>query len=194
LDHWDHYVGNERIVYEVQKLVDSVDELLVGYQRMARENERLLLHNLDLPKELEQDFRLSRNLFSIGIDEVALFIAARGLEKVLRRIARDRKITLEMKGRKEAASESDLRDLIELMSKVRWKVKGTPLISKETKTLLQYIRTVRNSGAHLGGQGSETENSRQTASIIARTANALWNSVTGSRARLEPTNIQKNWG
>jgi hypothetical protein len=178
LDHWDHYVGNERIVYEVQKLVDSVDELLVGYQRMARENERLLLHNLDLPKELEQDFRLSRNLFSIGIDEVALFIA----------------ITLEMKGRKEAASESDLRDLIELMSKVRWKVKGTPLISKETKTLLQYIRTVRNSGAHLGGQGSETENSRQTASIIARTANALWNSVTGSRARLEPTNIQKNWG
>ncbi len=130
---------------------------------------------------------------SRGIDEVALFIAARGLERVLSRVAHDRKITLETKGKKEAAGESDLHSLIETMSRVRWKVKRTPLISKETRTLLQYIRTVRNSGAHRGDQEAESENLRQTASIIARTANRLWNAVAKSRARLDQTNIQRNW-
>jgi hypothetical protein len=194
LEHWDRYAAGERILSEIQQLVQDVDELLDGYQRLEREDERLLLHNMDLPKELEGDFRLARNLFSVGIDEVALFIAARGLERVLRKIAHDRKITLEVKGKQEPASESDLHDLIETMSRIRWKVKRTPLISKETRTLLQYIRTVRNSGAHRGEQDTETENLRHTASIIARTANRLWNTVSNSKARLEPTNIQRNWG
>jgi hypothetical protein len=192
LEHWDRYAGGPRIVHEIQQLVDDVDEMLTGYQRMTREDERLLLHNLDVPRELESDFRMARNLFSVGLDEVALFIAARGLERVLRQIAHDRKITLEVKGKKEPAGEADLRDLIETMSRVRWKVKRTPLISKETRTLLQYIRTVRNSGAHVGQQ-PETEDARQTASIIARSASRLWNSVADNRARLDPTNIPRNW-
>ena len=193
LEHWDRYAAEKRIFSEVRQLVEDVDELIDGYRRLEREDERLLLHNLDLPKELERDFRLARNLFSIGVDEVALFIAARGLERVLRKIAHDRKITLEIKGKKEAASESDLHDLIETMSRIRWKVKRTLLISKETRTLLQYIRTVRNSGAHRGDQETESENLRHTASIIARTANRLWNAVATSRARLEQTNILRNW-
>jgi len=78
------------------------------------------------------------------------------------------------------------------MSGVCWEEKGTPVLTKETKTLLQYIRTVRNSGAHSGRQETETENLRRTASIIARSANRLWVSVATSRARLVPTTVQKN--
>jgi len=193
LEHWDRYAGGKRIVHEIQQLVDDISELAAGYRRMEREDERLLLGDLDLPQALEEDFRLARNLFSVGFDEVGLFIAARGLEKVLRRIAHDRKILLETKTKTEPASEVDLRDLIETMSRVRWKIKGTPLIARETKTLLQYIRTVRNSGAHSGRQDIETENLRETASIIARSANRLWKSVTTNRARLAPTTVRKDW-
>jgi hypothetical protein len=193
LEHWDRYAGGRRIIHEVQQLVDDIGELAAGYQRLEHEDERLLLSGLDLPKALEEDFRLSRNLFSVGFDEVGLFIAARGLEKVLREIARIRKIFLVTGAKTQPASAADLHDLIETMSRVCWKVKGTPLITKETKTLLQHIRTVRNSGAHSGRQDTETENLRDTASMIARSANRLWGSVASSRARLVPTTVQRNW-
>jgi len=193
LEHWDKYVGGQRIIHEIQQLVEDVGQLLEGYQRISGEDERFLVGDLDLPKELEEDFNLSRNLFSVGFDEVGLFIAARGLEKVLRRIAFDRKIELVTSKKTEAASEAELHDLIETMSRVRWKVRGVPLVSRQTKALLQYIRTLRNSGAHSGGQESDEDNFRQTAAIIARSANSLWNSVARKRARLEPTSVQKNW-
>jgi hypothetical protein len=62
-----------------------------------------------------QDFRLSGNLLSVGIDEIGLFIAARGLEKVLRKIARDRKSLLESAKRKTVPADGvDLHDLIDL--------------------------------------------------------------------------------
>lgn len=193
LDHWERYAAGPGIVHEISEFADAVAELLEGYERLAREDQRLLLDDLDLPEPLEDDFRLSRNLFSLGFDEVGLFIAARGLEKVVRKIARDRKIELTNGKKTGPACEADLHDLIETMSQVRWKVKGTPLITKETRTLLQYIRTVRNSGAHSTHQEAESENFRQTASIIARSAQRLWNSVSSSRARLTPTTVQKNW-
>ena len=193
LDHWDSYVGGNRIVYEVQKLVDDINKLVAGYRHMEREDERLLLEELELPKALEEDFRLARNLFSIGFDEVGLLIAARGLEKVIRRIASDRHIQITIGPKTEPATEADLHDLIEAMARVRWKVKGTALITKETRTLLQYVRTVRNSGAHVGTQDEGTEQLRRTASIIAHAANRLWKSVSTNRAKLDPTTIVKKW-
>ena len=98
---------------------------------MEREDERLLLSDLELPEELEEDFRLSRNLFSVGFDKTALFVAARGLEKVLRQIARGRKILLTTGTKTLPASEVDLHDLIETMARVHWKVKRTALLTKE---------------------------------------------------------------
>lgn len=193
LDHWDSYVGGQRIVYEVQQLMDDIDKLVEGYRHMEREDERLLLGTLELPKMLEEDFRVSRNLFSLGFNEVGLLIAARGLEKVLRQIASDRHIQITLGPKTEAASEADLHDLIEVMARIKWKVKGTVLITRETRTLLQHIRTVRNGGAHSGAQDVDTEHLRQTASIIAHAANRLWKSVATSRAKLDPTTIVKKW-
>lgn len=194
LDHWDRYAASERIAIEIQQLVGDIRELLDGYEHLAREDERLLLEGMDLPLELEQDFRLSRNLLSVGFDEIGLFIAARGLEKVLRKIARDRKILLESaKGKTVPADGVDLHDLIETMSKVHWKVRGTTLISRQTKTLLQYVRTIRNSGAHSGQTEGKMEDFRGTASIIARSADRLWNSVAKSKARVSPTTVPRSW-
>jgi hypothetical protein len=193
LDHWERYATGPRIVHEVWEFAEAVAELLEGYERLAREDERLLLDDLDLPDALEEDFRLARNLFSLGFDEVALFAASRGLEKVLRRIAHDKKIILINGKKTEPAGEANLHDLIETMSQVRWKVRGTHFLTKETKSLLEYVRTVRNSGAHSGRQDAETKNLRHTASIISRSAQRLWNSSTSSRARLTPTVVQKNW-
>lgn len=59
------------------------------------------------------------------------------------------------------------------MTRVRWKVRGVPLVSKQTKALLQYIRTLRNSGAHSGGQESDEDNFRQTAAIMAISATSF---------------------
>jgi hypothetical protein len=192
LDHWERYATGPRIIHEIQEFARAVTELLEGYERLAREDELLLLDDLDLPQHLEEDFRLSRDLFSLGFDEVGLFVAARGLEKVLRRIAHGRKITLINGKKSEPASAATLHDLIETMAQVRWKVKGTPLLTKETKMLLEYVRTVRNSGAHAGSSDLETENLRHTASIIARSAQLIWKAAS-ARSKLSPSIVQKTW-
>lgn len=193
LEHWDRYAGGHRILHEVEQLVEDVGELLDGYQRLEREDEHWLVEILDLPKSLETDFRMARNLFSVGFDEAGLFLAARGLEKVVRQIARDRKVVLVTSKKTQPASEADLHDLIETMARVRWKAKDEPLLTKETKSLLEYIRTVRNGGAHSGRSDADTTDYRQKAAIIARSANQMWNGITSSRARLAPTQIQKDW-
>jgi hypothetical protein len=111
----------------------------------------------------------------------------------LRQIARDRKILLVTSKKTQPAGEVDLRDLIETMAQVRWKVKNEPLLTKETKSLLEYIRTVRNGGAHSGRSDADTTDFRQKAAIIARSANQLWNATTTNRSKLAPTQVQKNW-
>lgn len=193
LDHWERYATGPRIVHEIREFTDAIAQLLDGYERLAREDERLLLDDVEMPGPLKEDFRLSRNLFSLGFEDVGLFLAARALEKVLRKIARDRKITLVSGKKTEPAHGANLHDLIETMSQVRWKVRGTHLLSKEMKALLEYVRTVRNSGAHSGRDEAEPENLRETASIIARSAQRLWSSATSTRAKLIPTTVQKNW-
>lgn len=92
LDHWERYAANTRILREIQKFTVDVDRLLEGYDRLVRDDERLLVDDLELPEDLKRDFEAARNLFSIGLDDIGLFIAGRGLEKILRRIAKDRKI------------------------------------------------------------------------------------------------------
>jgi hypothetical protein len=121
-------------------------------------------------------------------------MAGRGLEGVLRRIADVRKIALIAKGKTYPASEADVYDLIETMNHVRWKAKGTSVITSETKALLHYLRILRNSSAHPAKGSRRLASSRETAAIVAQTANRLWNDVVNSRARLAPTTVQKTWG
>ncbi|MGC2388968.1 MAG: hypothetical protein WA621_06185, partial [Candidatus Acidiferrum sp.] len=80
LDHWDRYEKSGRVASEIQQLMADVRELRKGYYDFVDAEDRFLLDDLDLPPPLESDFRLARNLFSIGFDEVGLLIAGRGLE------------------------------------------------------------------------------------------------------------------
>jgi hypothetical protein len=194
LKHWNRYQNAGRIPREIHQLMSDIGELLDGYQGFVQAEDRFIVGGLDLPSPLESDFRLARNLFSVGFDEVGVLIAGRGLEGVLRKIADTRKITLDIKGRPAPASEADLYDLIEAMSRVRWKKSGAHLITQETKALLHYLRSLRNSGAHAKRPGKGPMVSpRETATLVAETADRLWNDVSQTRARLAPLLIQKTW-
>jgi hypothetical protein len=194
LQHWDRYQRSGRIAGEIHQLMSDIGELLNGYQEFVQAEELFIVGHLDLPTSLESDFRLARNLFSVGFDEVGLLIAGRGLEGVLRKIADVRKIALEVKGKASPASEADVYDLIEAMSRVRWKTSRTRVITPETKALLHYLRSLRNSGAHASGHGKlSLIGPRETATVIAETANRLWNEISGTRARLDRLTVQKTW-
>jgi len=193
-DHWEHYSATRRIFKETDKLVKGSWELLEGYQNRIREDDKFLLYELELPRDLEDDFVLARNLFSVGFDDVGVLITGRGLEGVLRRIAKLRKINITAKGKPTLVSQADIFDLIETMSRVKWKVTGIPLITKDTKALLHYLRTLRNEGAHSGIEKRRaTLNPREIATIVTETANQLWKDITNSRARLDPITIIKDW-
>lgn len=194
LDHWDRYVEIGRVPYEVDRLTKDVQQLLEGYERLLREDERFLISNLDLPEELESDFLLARNVFSIGLDDIGLFLAGRGLEKVLRRIAKDRKIETVVNKKQKPADQIEFYNLIEVLSRVHWKVLKTPLIAKDVKHLLHFLREIRNRGAHRGETVASIEGAREKAMVVASTANKLWNEVYGNRTKLDPLAVAKDWG
>jgi hypothetical protein len=171
LEHWEHYNESGRIGYEVAQLVEDAEELLAGYNALTEEDERFLVFRLDLPEEIEADFYLARNLFSVGFEDVGVLIAGRGLEGILRIICHKRNIMIAVKGEHMSASEADTFDLIETMYRIRWKKKGTRLISTEIRALLHYLRTLRNNGAHASIHSRKTVVSpRETAELITETA------------------------
>lgn len=193
-EQWDRYIGTMRITHEIYQFIIDCRELIDGYHQMARADERFMLEDIELPENLGADFRTARNLFSVGFDEIGLLIAGRGLEGVLRRVAKDRRILIQTaKGSPKNASEVDFADLIEVIGRVRWKTRDVPLVSRETKTLLHYLRTIRNSQAHPQEEGDRSRTARETARLTAVTANSIWNETSTSRARLHPTTVMKDW-
>jgi hypothetical protein len=191
-EQWDRYTATRRISKEIHQLVKDGQEMLSGYYAIHEADNRFLLGNLDLPNELESDFRLARELFSVGFDEVGLLIAGRGLEGVLRKIAEVRKISLQLK-KVIPAHEADTHDLIEAMYHVKWKTTGVRLITQETRAMLHYMRTLRNGAAHPNTAAATFTTGREAAVLISGTANRLWSQVSTSKARLEPRTVIKNW-
>jgi len=192
-NHWSRYTQTRRIVREINQFMSDVEELLQGFEAMKEAEDEFIVGSIDLPDLLESDFRVARNLFSVGFDEVGLLIAGRGLEGVLRRIADLRHISLEAKGKAVPASELDLHDLIETMYQLRWKTKRTRLISADTRALLHYLRALRNSGAHPAIGTRHPVNLREKAVLVAETASRLWNEVSETKAHLRPPVVQKTW-
>jgi len=86
-NHWSRYAQTRRIVREINQFMSDVEEFLQGFEAMKEAEDEFIVGTIDLPDLLESDFRLARNLFSVGFDEVGLLIAGRGLEGVLRKIA-----------------------------------------------------------------------------------------------------------
>ena len=178
----------------MKQFVTDVRDLLQGFRNLVEEDHRFLQGGLVLPSGPGADFKLSRDLFSVGFDEVGLLIAGRGLEGVLREIARQKGILLERKGDKDLVAEADTHDLIEALYRVRWAKTKERLITKVTKTLLHYLRTLRNTGAHSQiGTRAAPIRPRETAVLIAGIAMKTWTDTQRPRARFAPKVVKKTW-
>lgn len=173
-EHWDRYRASDRIYREVAELVIAAERLLDGYRQIEADDERFL-DFVDLPNEVQADFTLCRNLFSAGFDEMGVFAAGRGLEGVLRAIARRRNIT---KADGTPVSDARMIDLIESFARLQF-TNGRPVVEKEIRSLLDYAREVRNVAAHTPGLRPPT--ARQSAEIIASQAQHLWETCKGAR-------------
>lgn len=82
-ENWERYSTTRRIFREVAELVEAVNTLLQGYRDLVISDSEYLAIHSDFPDTVEADFRLARDLLSVGVDEVGLLIAGRGLEGVL---------------------------------------------------------------------------------------------------------------
>jgi hypothetical protein len=192
-EHWDRYVAEERIPSELGELVEAADNLIQGYDQLMVADKEFLIDDLDLPDTLKEDFILARNLFSVGFDEVGVLIAGRGLEGVLRKVAETRQIRISIKGKDSSAHEADFNDLIETMFRLRWKKDKSRFINQQLKTLLHFLRAIRNRAAHPQESNNKNRTSREQAIIISNSAEALWNDSQRKRAGFIETVIIKDW-
>lgn len=199
--HWDRFVkeANERIYYELYDLYWAGEKLAEGFQSFANEDKNFLIENLEniwRRKDLMSDFVLARNLFSIGIEGVGTFVAGRGLEGILREVAKRKGIVMLVDGGKteHLASEVSFHDLIEVFYRTRWKNGQRRLIDEPTKKLLHFLRSMRNYSAHpSGSEKSEDHDWRSLATIISKSANSIWGDAQRERAQLVMKKIPKDW-
>lgn len=195
LNHWERYAATHRIPLEIDELIEGIDELLYGYLELHDQDSDFLIQNLALPEHLEAEFRHARNLFSVGFEEAGLLIVSRGLEGVLREIARKRQITMLQRGTERPAWESDFHDLIEVFARVRWKATGERLLTNDEKALLHYLRTVRNNAAHPKSAKTvgSAESVREVAQIATTLASGIWRRLVKPRPRLASTRVERSW-
>jgi hypothetical protein len=193
-ENWDRYSATNRIFHEIAKLVEAVDELVQGYHDLVTLDSEYLSIDRDFPDAVLVDFRLARDLLSVGADEIGLLIAGRGLEGVLRHIAKDRRVILEDRGKAAPASEVDFYHLIEAFGRLRWRGTGVPLLDKDAVALLHYLRSIRNAGAHpVVGGGRKNESAREIAKVTVEKAGSLWKDASKAGARLVSTKVKRTW-
>jgi hypothetical protein len=97
---------------------------------------------------------------------MGLLIAGRGLEGVLRRIIQEKRVMITSKNKSTPGWESDFYDLIELCYRVRWNSPLTRLIDNNTRRLLHFLRSIRNSSAHPSSQQPFQKSAREVATMV----------------------------
>jgi hypothetical protein len=189
IEHWERY-GSGRVPREIDQLLSDTQDLLAGYRESIEENEKFLVDDLHLPPELEVDFRVARDLFSVGFDDAGLLIAGRGLEGTLRKVAAKRRIQLQSKNKPRPLAEASFAVLIDGMAQVRWKRDSVRLLTPDTTALLHFLRNIRNGGAHPAEARKLATTPQDTARLIGQTATHLWEEIGNSRKALESTTVQ----
>lgn len=191
LEHWDRY-GVNRLPFEINQLLDDTHTLLNGYRQSIDRNEDFLVGDLRLPPPLGQDFRTARDLFSVGLDDAGLLIAGRGLEGVVRSVARKRKIQIQRKNEKMTAlAGARFIEVIDGMAQLCWKQSGHRVMGPETTALLHFLRNIRNGGAHPVAETRKlATSSLDTARLVGQTATHLWEEIGCSRRILKSATVQ----
>jgi hypothetical protein len=183
-------------------LAQTARTLRVAYDRYAYAGEGTVVEHVQgLPEELKWYFLESRDCISVDMEELGALSALRGLEAVLREIARGKKLTLDLPPkasppakpsiRSEPLHRADLRDVIEASGRVQWADTGAPMIEKTTKQLLETLRTFRNDAAH--PRKRAYPGGVELAILAAKQATLLWDEGSVPRRRLKMKNVTKNW-
>jgi len=192
IEHAAHHPDHKASFIDFEHLRRDTDVLLQGFLELEREDVEYLVKNLDLPDDICREFRLARDLFSVGFDDVGLFVTGRGLEAVARRIVRERAVQIRSRAGDAPACEAQLHDVVEAMGKLRWNDDGSHFVSKEHVRSLQWLREVRNGTAH-SNDGTDVE-PREFAPVVATATNKLWSLHEANRSRqLQDSTIKKDW-
>jgi hypothetical protein len=191
---WERYRAEGQLPREINQLVDSACTLYFGLQEAVDGTRHFLIDQFDgdFPIQLKRDFIVARDQFSVGLDEAGFLSAGRGLEGVLRAVARKKQVSIETRGVLRPAAEADFRDLIECLSHVRWKADKSPMIDVRVKSLLHHLRTSRNATAHPSVEPL-VENWRELAVIVASTARRLWKTSQRPYAGIVAKTVSRTW-
>jgi hypothetical protein len=187
IEHFKHQTGNPSTYSDLHQLVEDVDGLISMFYELELEDSKFLVADLDLPEVLKDDFYLARDLFSVGFDDVGLFICGRGLEATLRRILEERHvvITKTRKGKKLTISptEAQLYDVVEVFDRLHWHKKNARFASKEMTRILHWLREARNAPAHPQQQSpGPSSKPRDLAVVVVNAANSLWQTHDSQRS------------
>jgi hypothetical protein len=190
IDQYETRQSQKRLM-ELQLFIDGCIGLIKAVAELDEDDAEFLLQDLTVPEPLKVDFELARDLFNLDQDDIALVATARGLEGVLREIAKHQRVEVKGRGKVQLAHELDLAELIDVMHRLRWKASDKPLIGSDVRNLLHYARAVRNIGAHAETDRSVSRTAREMARIMAMTASELWTKGTRPRARLVTRTVDR---
>jgi hypothetical protein len=192
IQHEAHKLGRKSHVLEIENLIGASNAFYMEVlTALSKANDFIVDRVRNLPPVLIGDFYIARDLYSVGFDDTALLALGRGLERVCRRILSERRIGLQTGARLEIAAEATLFDVVETIGALRWKADGDLLIAKSFRRMLQWLREIRNEGAHAQAGGVDPYEMGPT---VATAASKIYESHDSSRRRkLESTVIQKKW-
>lgn len=190
IEHWERYTNDGRIHRSINELLEASETLYSGYYNAVHNSAKFLLDELDsdFPPSLKRDFVTAQDQFSVGLEEQGFLSAGRGLEGVLRAFAAKKRIFIQSKTGTRPACEATFYDLIEALSRARWRKDKSPVLNTRINKLLHYIRASRNAAAHPAAETLD-ENWKELAVVVASRAKKLWKSAQQRYAGLVETKI-----
>jgi len=124
-DHWERYDKEGRLVFEVPEFMNAAEALLRQLTLLVDGDAQFLVGTLRLSDELESDFVVARDLFSIGQQEFGLLACARGLERIVshvaQRLPRQRRKDPKDASKERGPEEAAFYALVQRLDGVIWK-------------------------------------------------------------------------
>jgi len=198
--YWEKYAGERafrKIRIRLEEFISATRDLLKGFHAHKLATSEFLREETEkLPPELLLDFGLARDLCSVEMEEAAAFFAGRGLERVLRGVARNLAVQVQDKNKSVALHEMDFADIGEAFRRLRWKRSNQPLIDREFKSLVDLLRVARNATAHPKSPNTQSalrSNWKDVAELCAAAASDLWTTSSGGRRKLVAVTIARDW-
>jgi hypothetical protein len=149
-------------------LLQATEQLMEAIHDFWESDNTFLKHVSDLPDDLRGDFVSARDVMSLGFTEAGLIYAGRGLEGVVRRIAKDHNL---FTGKSiERARFVDIQTALEAK---RFSHDQALVIDEQTKHRLHLSRAMRNHSVHPNSQRG-SQGFREEAILMAQKANELW--------------------